>query len=116
MLAGYSRFDILFAYAWYAMLWGPTAYGARLHRLGVKLGVCARLETEDRTVKEVYGAIVRREHASYVGFSRLARRAGKRLGLQWPGTNNMPGNNPRKWLASIGLDRAVASYVDGGSR
>jgi hypothetical protein len=109
----YSRTDILFAYAWYAMLWGPTAYGQRLHRMRVRLGVCARLETEDQAVKEVYGRIVRREHASYVGFSRLQKRAKGRLALSWPGTNNMP-RGVRAWLQSEGIDQAVRSYVHGG--
>lgn len=107
---GYTRHDIAFAYAWYDLLWSPTRYGQRLHRLGVKLGVCARLETEDSGVKQIYGSIVRREHRLYVGFGRLKKKMGDRLSVQWPGTNNMP-KGEWAWLKSEGLLDAVLAQV-----
>lgn len=104
-----SRYTILFAYAWYALLWGPTAYSARLTRLGVRLGCGARLETEDADVKAAYGAIVRREHRLYVGFERLARRQPDVAG-SWPGENNMRGG-VRGWLRDRGLLEAVEALA-----
>jgi len=105
---GFSRSDISFASAWYATLWGP----ARQVR-GVRLGPCARLETEDEGVKRAFGAMVNRDHAPLVAWERYARIA-KRKGLPrpaWPGTRNMRpsvtgGTNGaiRAWIASQGLD------------
>lgn len=101
-----NRYTLLFAYAWYAQLWGPTRYAARLHRLGVRLGPCARLERENFDVKEAYGRIVRREHRLYVGFERLYRRHPQIAG-SWPGTSNMPRGDIGAWLRSRGLYDAV---------
>ena len=107
----YTRHDVAFAYAWYSLLWAPSGYEARLSRMGVHLGVCARLETEDEGVKQVYGAIVKREHPLYVGFERLQKRAKGRLGkLSWPGTWNMRGGC-RMWLRELGILEAVEAMV-----
>ncbi len=113
----YSRYDVAFGYAWYSLLWGSTRYDARLRRMRVRLGALASLESEDESVKEVYGHVVRREHPEYVGFGRLQRRARGRLGaeLEWIGTYSMPRNDPRAWLYAQGLLFAVRAYVGGAS-
>lgn len=108
-----SRYDVVFAYAWFELLWGPTRYGARIRRLGVRFGQLASLE--EPSVKQVYGAIVRREHRYFVGFERLRRKMGARLGLQWPGTRNMPLGDERAWLAAQGILDGVLAQLDGGA-
>ena len=106
MIPGFNRDTIAFAYAWYAMLWGPTGYEARLHRLGVRLGANARLETEESDVKAAYGCIVRREHRLLVGYERLYRRRPD-IAPPWPGTYNIPRGDIGAWLRSKGLYEAV---------
>jgi hypothetical protein len=82
----FSRNDIAFGWAWYAMLWAPVD-----RKQVAKLGYAARLATEDREVKRAYGAIVRKHHDLLIGFERYARRARKagRKCPAWPGLWNM---------------------------
>jgi hypothetical protein len=97
-----DRFDILTAYAFYAMLWAPTGYDVRLRKLGFRLGCGARLETAEAGAKEAYGRLVRRHGALLVGFERLYRRHPEVAG-SWPGTYNIPGGDVRRYLASRGI-------------
>ncbi len=110
---GYSRTDIAVAHAWYAMLWAPVN-----RRQIAKIGVCARLATEDPEAKRAYGDLVRKNHALLTGYERYVRRA-KRAGRSypsWPGLWNMPTKGSeqatiRHWLASNGIETAALSYV-----
>jgi hypothetical protein len=123
---GTDRDTFRVALAWYGMLWSPID-NPRLSRIAgrfrVRLGPCARLGSEDRAVREAYGAIVRSEHAAIVAWERFARRA-KRRGLPvpaWPGTRNMrPASGGtegtiRAWFASEGFDpSAILAYAPRG--
>lgn len=112
-LLGTDRISFLFACAWYVILWGPTGgrYERLVHKARVRLGATASLETEDCTVKEAYGAIVRREQRLYVAFGRYAKRAKKKgLDASWPGTNNMRGG-VHAWAEEKGILDAMLCYV-----
>jgi hypothetical protein len=108
----YSREAILVAHAWYASHWGPCS-SSRALRI-VRFGWGSRFEHETSDVKEAYGCIVRREHALYIGFRRLERRARGRLAVTWPGTSNLR-QGERAWLRSVGLLGAVLACVGGES-
>ena len=106
----FNRFDICEAYAMYDTLWGPTEYGARLHRIRFRPGVLFSLENMSENAKEIYGKLVRENQRIYIAWERFQRRthAPKQ---PWPGTSNMVGNDPRRWLRNQGLLAAVESYA-----
>lgn len=103
---GVSRESIAFAWEYYAVNWGPIDRSTH-----VNLGPCATLETEDdEEIKQVYGAIVKREQRLYVGFERLSRKAGRRMRLSWPGTSHMK-RGAWSYLESERLLNAVLACV-----
>lgn len=104
----FDRHDICAAYAMYDLLWGPTPYGSRVRRVGFRLGYDASLEKLSENSKAIYGRLVREHNRLYVAFSRFQKR--NRNAPQWPGTYNMPGNDPRRWLQKKGLLAAVECY------
>lgn len=104
----FDRSSVAFSYAWYSLLWSPTEYDARLHRLRVRLGAVARLESADEDIKHGYGTLVMRHNRLYVGFNRLYRRG--KTKIQWPGTNNMR-HGLIQWLKSNGLYEAVLAVT-----
>lgn len=115
--SGFSRTDIAFAWAWYAMLWAPVN-----RRQVARLGPCARLETEDEEVKRAYGSIVRHREGVFVAWERFARRCKKagRPCPPWPGTRNMlprgsESRTVRGWLESHGLEHAIDLYASNSS-
>lgn len=106
-----TKTDYLFACAWYDMLWGPSKYGALVHRYRVNVGCDARFEKADEEVKRIFGKLTLRHNRVYVGFERLRRRARDRLGkLEWPGTRHMP-EGARAWVRRHRLDAAVDAYA-----
>jgi hypothetical protein len=105
----FDRFDICEAYYMYDVLWGPTPYGARLHRMKYKPHHSLDLDTMSENAKAIYGALVRRHQRLYVGYERYYRRASNPI--PWPGIMNMPAGNARVWLILRGLLKAVESYV-----
>lgn len=110
-MAYFNRFDVCSAYWMYNVLWNPTNYAARLHRIGYKPSYREEfLENLSVNAKEIYGALVLRHERIHVAWERYARR--NRNAPSWPGTNNMPGNDPRAWLKAQGILTAVESMVN----
>lgn len=106
----FNRFDICAAYYMYNTLWGPTPYGAKLNRLKYRPAPSEQfLEILSENAKEIYGSLVRKHQALYVAYERYARRNPN--APSWPGTNNMPGNDPHAWMKSHGILSAVESMV-----
>lgn len=107
----FNRWDICAAYNMYAVGYNGDAaaneIGCRLSRLRYRP---ARSEETlaglSENAKAIYGSLVRRHNALFVGYERLARRG---HAPPWPGT--MWIGDPRKWLASTGLLVAVESMV-----
>jgi hypothetical protein len=100
----FNRFDICEAYALYDMLWGPTEYGVRLHRIQFRMSPLRTLENASEEVKRIYGSLVRKHNRLYVAYERYHRRNPK--SPMWPGTQNMRGG-ASAWLRSIGVLEAV---------
>ncbi len=108
----FDRFDICSAYHMYDILWNPTEYAARLRRLNFRPSHSEEfLEGLSENAKEIYGALVLKHERIHVAWERYARRNPN--APRWPGTNNMPGNDPRAWMESQGLLRAVETYIAG---
>ncbi len=105
----FNRWDVVSAYYWYSVLWGPTQYDKRLHMLKYKPSVFACLEDADYVTKLIYGRLVMRHQRLYIGFNRLYKR--KKVKNDWPGTYNMPGNDIERWLKGKGLLEAVLSVT-----
>jgi len=106
----FDRFDICEAYAMYDMLWGPTEYAARLHRIKFRASPLRSLENMSENAKEIYGRLVREHQRIYIAWERYQRRKHARK-LAWPGTRNMPGGDPYRWLRKQGLLTAVETYA-----
>lgn len=111
----FDRFAVCEAYYWYDVLWGPTPYGARLHRIGYRPGICASLEKADDEVKVLYGRLVREHNRLYVGHERLYRRARGRCHSvrSWPGTSHMGTGGAWGYLQTQGLLDAVYAVTGG---
>ena len=109
----FDRFAVCEAYYWYDTLWGPTPYGARLHKIGYRPGICQRLENADEDTKAIYGRLVREHQRLYIGYERLRRKASGRTTLRpWPGTAHM-GRSAWNWLYARGLIDAVYAVTGG---
>ena len=109
-MSHFDRFDTCAAYWMYDILWNPTEYAPRLRRLGYKPSYREEfLENLSDNAKEIYGALVKKHNALMVGFERYAKRNPD--APSWPGTRNMPRNDPSAWLKSQGILSAVESMV-----
>lgn len=104
----FDRFDICEAYYLYDVDWGPTPYGARLHKIGFSPAPSLSLASANENVKEIYGRLVRQHEGTYVAYERLYRRHPE-IG-PWPGTQNM-GCESRTWLRKRGLLAAIECYL-----
>jgi hypothetical protein len=100
----FDRWNTAEGYYWFDVLWGPTDYGERLDRMGFRPGACAKFESADADVKEIYGRLVMRHHRLFVGYERYHRRNPK--SPSWPGASNMP-RGMWRWLESVGALDAV---------
>jgi hypothetical protein len=107
----FDRFDICAAYNMYGLLWDSgRKYSAALHRLKYRPAHSEEyLEGLSENAKEIYGALVRKHERIFVAWERYAKR--NRNAPSWPGTFNMPGQDPYAWLKSQGLLSAVESMV-----
>lgn len=103
----FNRFDVCEAYYWYDVLWSPTEYGARLHKIGFRPSCLARLKNMSENAKTIYGKLVRENHRLYIGYNRYQRRNPN--APMWPGTANM--RNVREWLARVGALAAVEAMA-----
>jgi hypothetical protein len=103
----FNRWDVCDAYALYALMWGPTEYGARLHKIGYHNPEVS-FESVSPEAREIYGRLVRKHERLYVAHCRYSRRRFKCE--TWPGTANMfP--TVRGWLDRHGLLKLMDCYA-----